>query len=52
MACGADFRLNMGMKTIFRRNQMGFYDIDLEMQIAGKHELWEIEKAVAFSKFM
>jgi IS5 family transposase len=31
---------------------MAFYDIDLKDQVAGKHELWTIEKIVDFSKIM
>ena len=31
---------------------MAFYDFDLTDQVAGKHELWEIEKAVGFSSLM
>ena len=31
---------------------MSFYDMDLESQIAGKHELYEIERIVGFSKMV
>jgi IS5 family transposase len=39
------------MKTI-RRNQMTFYDIDIENQVAGKHILWDIEKIIRFSSLV
>ena len=37
---------------IFRRNQMAFYDFDLENQVAGQHELWKIEQLVKFSSLL
>jgi IS5 family transposase len=39
------------MKFI-RRIQMAFYDYDLTDQIAGQHELWEIDRVVVFSSLL
>jgi IS5 family transposase len=39
------------MKKI-RRNQMSFYDIDLNQKIAGRHDLYEIKQIIDLSKLV
>ena len=31
---------------------MAFYDIDIEEQVSGKHELWTIEEMIKFSSLV